>query len=304
MAQQRLTVEMLTNVAKPVLHLNQYEYGDTVELELYSGGNVFNVPSGSTFWFNGLKPDGRAYSYSEGITYSSNIVTITLYEQMTAVGGQHEAELVIFQNDTRRSTINIIMDVEPAPFYDDTLISETDIPAIIDAGRAAANAAAASEANAAASEAAAATSAANAHLDAVTAHSDATNAHIDATNAHTDADRAQSYAVGTNGSVRPGDATDNAQYYYTQTHSDAQSAHTYLTLVEAYSDFLIPSFYVDLETMTLYQDEGSVNDFTFYLTDGYLYYEYTKGSSIIHIDSADNYTFTDTGAGDIAITQN
>lgn len=303
MAQQRLTVEMLTNVAKPVLHLNQYEYGDTVELELYSGGNVFNVPSGSTFWFNGLKPDGRAYSYSEGITYSSNIVTITLYEQMTAVGGQHEAELVIFQNDTRRSTINIIMDVEPAPFYDDTLISETDIPAIIDAGRAAANAAAASEANAAASEAAAATSAANAHLDAATAHNDATNAHIDATNAHTDADRAQSYAVGTNGSVRPGDATDNAQYYYTQTHADAQSAHNYLTLVEAYSDFLIPSFYVDPDTMILHQDDGSSADFTFSLEDGYLYYSYAKGSGTIVIDGNENYTFTDSGSGNITITE-
>lgn len=276
MAQQRLTVEMLTNVAKPVLHLNQYEYGDTVELELYSGGNVFNVPSGSTFWFNGLKPDGRAYSYSEGITYSSNIVTITLYEQMTAVGGQHEAELVIFQDDTRRSTINIIMDVEPAPFYDDTLISETEIPAIIDAGRAAAQAAAASEAAAAISEANAHADAVATHADAIEANNDAISAHNDAASAYNDANLAKSYAVGTNGSVRSGDATDNAKYYYSQSMSYAEAAETAKDLTQTYADFVVPTFTLNPATMILSQDDRSTADFTFSLTDGVLYYSYAR----------------------------
>ena len=276
MAQQRLTVEMLTNVAKPVLHLNQYEYGDTIELELYSGGNVFNVPSGSTFNFNGLKPDGHAYSYSTGITFSSNIVTFTLYEQMTAVGGQHEAELVIFKSGTRRSTINIIMDIEPAPFSDDSLISETELPALIDAARSSANSAAAS-ASIASSAATTATNAKNsATASAASASTDAANAHNDAASAYSNANLAKSYAIGTNGSVRSGDATDNAKYYYSQSMNYAEAAEIAKDLTQTYADFVVPSFSLDLSTMILSQDDRSRADFTFSLTDGVLYYSYAR----------------------------
>lgn len=283
MAQQRLTVEMLTNVAKPVLHLNQYEYGDTVEFELYSGGTTFNVPSGSTFNFNGRKPDGRAYSYNTGISFSGNVVTLKIEEQMTAVGGQHEAELVIFTGNVRRSTINIIMDVEDAPFDDDSLISETELPAIIDAARSNAAAAArsadeaANSANTASVKASeAASSATRAQTYAANALASKNAASSSETNAKNYLDQTKSYAVGTNGSVRAGDATDNAEYYYRQSLLNSESARINADKAQAYADFVVPSFVLNTSDMTLSQDDMSTSDFLFTLSNGILSYSYVK----------------------------
>lgn len=62
---------------------------------------------------------------------------------------------------------------------------------------------------------------------ATNASNSATSASGSATNAHADAQLAQSYAVGTGGTVRTGDATDNAKYYKEQAEqaaADAQAA--------------------------------------------------------------------------------
>lgn len=59
---------------------------------------------------------------------------------------------------------------------------------------------------------------------ATNASNSATSASGSATNAHADAQLAQSYAVGTGGTVRTGDATDNAKYYKEQAEQAAADA--------------------------------------------------------------------------------
>lgn len=88
-----------------------------------------------------------------------------------------------------------------------------------------------------------------------------------AENANTYADLSKSYAVGTNGQVRPNDAEDNAKKYSEKAQSNADTAKEYLTKVEkagedavqAVKDALdidAPNFLVDLSTGHLMYSGG------------------------------------------------
>lgn len=88
-----------------------------------------------------------------------------------------------------------------------------------------------------------------------------------AENANTYADLSKSYAVGTNGQVRPNDADDNAKKYSEKSESNANTAKEYLTKVEkagedavqAVKDALdidAPNFLVDLSTGHLMYSGG------------------------------------------------
>lgn len=96
-----------------------------------------------------------------------------------------------------------------------------------------------------------------------------------AENANTYADLSKSYAVGTDGQVRPNDAEDNAKKYSEKSESNANTAKEYLTKVEkagedavqAVKDALdidAPNFLVDLSTGNLMYSGGrfvfNVND--------------------------------------------
>lgn len=80
-------------------------------------------------------------------------------------------------------------------------------------------------------------------------------------------DLAKSYAVGTNGSARAGDATDNAKYYSEQSAASASTASTILTDVRAAGtnavsaienalDIAAPNFVMNLATGHLMYDGG------------------------------------------------
>lgn len=84
-----------------------------------------------------------------------------------------------------------------------------------------------------------------------------------AENANTYADLSKSYAVGTNGQVRPNDADDNAKKYSEKAQSNADTAKEYLGKVEKAGEDAVqavnnalgnitPEFYYDFETGILY----------------------------------------------------
>lgn len=86
--------------------------------------------------------------------------------------------------------------------------------------------------------------------------------------------QSKSWAVGTNGQARSGDATDNSKYYSELSAHSAEQAQNCLTMVEQYSDILVPTFHIDFETMMLVQDNDAVG-ITFELTeDKILQYEF------------------------------
>lgn len=94
-------------------------------------------------------------------------------------------------------------------------------------------------------------------------------------------DLSESYAVGTKGAVREGDATDNSKYYSEQSKASADKSKTYLTKVEKAGDDAVgkindalniakPNFLTDLATGHLLYD-GSWFDFS--VINGHLGWE-------------------------------
>lgn len=117
--------------AVPVVHVSQYDSGSrTLKFALNEGGSVIDMSNVTGAKINGRKPDNTAFSYDMAI--SSNVVSIVVTEQMTAVSGRVVAEVVLLgANDAVLGTGNFIIEVEKSPI-DEGVISDTDIPILID----------------------------------------------------------------------------------------------------------------------------------------------------------------------------
>lgn len=132
MITQRTRLDMRPGGVLPVVHVSQYD-NDAAALifDLYNGGELFSVPSGSSVLLNGLKPDNYGFSY-QAASISGNTVVCNLTTQMTAVAGAVVCELRV-RNGAGTQIIgscNFILQVEAAALTDDTIISDTMIPLI------------------------------------------------------------------------------------------------------------------------------------------------------------------------------
>lgn len=132
MITQRTRLDMRPGGVMPVVHVSQYD-NDAAALifDLYDGGELFTVPTGSSVLLNGLKPDNYGFSY-QAASISGNTVVCNLTTQMTAVAGAVVCELRV-RNGAGTQIIgscNFILQVEAAALTDDTIISDTMIPLI------------------------------------------------------------------------------------------------------------------------------------------------------------------------------
>lgn len=147
MVTQTINLNMVPGSVYPVVHVNQFDNdAGALIFKLYNGA-AFSIPSSSAVVINGTKPDGYGFSYSA--TYSGNVVTADVTQQMTAVAGEVKCELRITKGTDVVGTQNFTLMVEPAALDSGTVVSDSDIPAIAAAADYAA-AAAASAAEAAA----------------------------------------------------------------------------------------------------------------------------------------------------------
>ena len=119
----------------PVVNVSQYDVGRQFTLALYDGSTAYIPPSGTTARIDGVKPDGHTFSYTDAVSISNNIVTITTKEQMTVVKGAVTCELRFTKNNDNIGTLNFVLNVEPSPINENTDPSDTEIPAIIDLAR-------------------------------------------------------------------------------------------------------------------------------------------------------------------------
>jgi hypothetical protein len=87
----------------------------------------------STARIDGIKPDKKGFSYSDAVSVSGNIVTVTTKQQMTIVSGTVVCEIRFINAGNTIGTLNFKMEVEPSPVNENTDISETDLPDVIDA---------------------------------------------------------------------------------------------------------------------------------------------------------------------------
>lgn len=115
----------------PIIHLSQFDVGRQFQLKIFDGVEAYSMPSGTTARIDGLKPDGNAFSYTDAVSVSGNTVTVTTKEQMTVLSGVVICEIRFLKNDDTIGTLNFKLEIEKSPINEDTPISDTEIPAII-----------------------------------------------------------------------------------------------------------------------------------------------------------------------------
>lgn len=137
MTTQTIYLNMIPGSVPPVIHVSQYDTDeDALVFNLHMGSVPFTA--GSTATIEGTKPDKTGFTYAA--SYSDNVVTADLTEQMTAVSGAVMCEIRITDGTNTVGTQNFVLMVEPAALADDTVISDTDIPLLQEAIDAAASA--------------------------------------------------------------------------------------------------------------------------------------------------------------------
>lgn len=134
MITQKHDLDVTPSGVLPVINASQYDVGRIIKFYLYNDSEVYNIPVGTSVLVNGIKPNGDAFSYNA--TYTDNVVTVTLTEQMTVLDGEVRCEIRLIDEDTDIGTTNFTLLVEKAPIDSSTPISETEIPAIIELARA------------------------------------------------------------------------------------------------------------------------------------------------------------------------
>ena len=121
---------------KPVVNVSQFDVGRQFSLKLYDGATAYIPPVGTTIRIDGVKPDGHGFSYTENVSLSGSVVTVTTTTQMTIVEGTVNCELRMSLGDDDIGTVNFDMIVERSPINEDTDLSETEVPALVTLARA------------------------------------------------------------------------------------------------------------------------------------------------------------------------
>ena len=107
----------------PVIHVNQYDRGETWNFKLYQPNGQQFIPTDAAIV--GVKADGNLIANAG--TVSEGVVVITETEQMTAAPGKAVFE-ILFDGDTH-GTANFVVLVEPKP-GDNADLSESDLSLI------------------------------------------------------------------------------------------------------------------------------------------------------------------------------
>lgn len=130
MTSQTFNLDLIPQGVPPIVHVSQYDKGQTWEVHLHENGIVFPVPANTSAAIQGTKPDSTGFQFPAVITAGDNVVMFTLEQQMTVFSGDIDCELVLVNGDDQVATINFILSVEPTTLDDDTVISETQLPLI------------------------------------------------------------------------------------------------------------------------------------------------------------------------------
>ena len=131
MITQEINLNMIPDSEPIIVRVNQYDTGTgRIIAHLYNGNISYTPASGATAIIQGTKPDKHGFSYNASI--SGNTVTANITEQMTAVAGDTRTQIVVTETSGKTGTFVFILKVQESALEDDTDISDTELPAIID----------------------------------------------------------------------------------------------------------------------------------------------------------------------------
>lgn len=123
-----IVLNLIPGGVMPVMMINETDKGYKKEFLIYNGAAPYNLPANVSATIRGTKRDGYGVTEEAEVTSGSNLVRITVTEQMTAVPGPNIFELVFEDtNNLKVATINFIMMVERSALNANTVISDSDI---------------------------------------------------------------------------------------------------------------------------------------------------------------------------------
>ena len=131
MTSQTISIDLIPQGVPPIIHVSQYDKGQTWIFNVLKGGDLFTIPVDSTVTIQGTKEDSTGFQYE--CTYDGSVVTAVEEQQMTVFAGDVPTELRITNDGDIIGTLNFIIRVEPAALRDDTIISETELPLVEEA---------------------------------------------------------------------------------------------------------------------------------------------------------------------------
>lgn len=132
MITQEIDLNMIPNSEPVVVRVNQYDTGyGRIIAHLYNDNATYTPDNESTAVVQGTKPDNHGFQYDATI-YGST-VAFDLKQQMTACAGDVRTQIVVTEPNGKTGTFVFILKVQESALQDDTDISDTELPAIIDA---------------------------------------------------------------------------------------------------------------------------------------------------------------------------
>ena len=249
MITQSTNLNLIPGQVLPHINVSQYDYGSrTLEFKLFNGNQSFTLTSSMTAKISGTKADMHGFEYDATVDTTNQKIVADLTQQMTAAAGDVTCELIIKKSGERLGTCNFIISVEKAALGDDTIVSDTELPAIIAEATAQMEAAAQSASQAATSAQSAATSASSASTSATNAASSATSAANSATSASNSASSASDSATSAE------ESAERAEAYSVNTPYIGANGNWWVwnTTQEAYVDTGVDaSITVDIEDITM-----------------------------------------------------
>lgn len=128
MTNQSFNLELIPKGVPPIIHVSQYDKGQTWTITVTENGIPFTIPANTSVAVQGTKPDNTGFQYAGAA--DASVVTFIVQQQMTVLAGELDCELVLVNGDDQVATINFVLAVEPAALDDETIISETELPLI------------------------------------------------------------------------------------------------------------------------------------------------------------------------------
>lgn len=127
MITQRYNLNLIPDKVPVIVNCSQYDaLSRTIEMVIYDGSTVYEIPSGTTATVRGTKQDNTGFEYP--CTIDGSIVSFDIQDQMTIFAGKVPCEIRLSKDGGIIGTCNFLLNVEETPLDPDVTISETDLP--------------------------------------------------------------------------------------------------------------------------------------------------------------------------------
>ena len=132
MIEQNYILNLVPNKVPLVVNCSQYDsLSRTINMNIYDGTGVYEIPSGTTATVRGTKQDNTGFEYP--CTIEGSTVSFDIQDQMTIFSGRVPSEIRLTNNGEIIGTCNFEFYVEPTPLDPNVTISETDLPLLEEA---------------------------------------------------------------------------------------------------------------------------------------------------------------------------